>query len=183
MEKVGLVYYTMLSASKAKSLYEVAVEAKKIDGEFWDVGCNAGGSSAIFKIAAPRKKVRMFDSFEGLPEAVSKDGRDNEPNRFTAKYDENLWILGEVYKGWIPETFKGLEDKKISLAHIDLDLYEGTRDALQFIMPRMNIGGYIVVDDYNSDWKGVTVAVDEAITDKFEKLPVVQDQIVFRRLP
>lgn len=172
----------MLSAEKAKTLYDTAEKAKHLNGEFWDIGCNAGGSAATMKLAAPRKQVRLFDSFQGLPPNCSEDSRENEPGRFTAKYEENLWILGEVYKGWVPDTFVGLEQHRIALAHIDLDLYQGTKDALHFVLPRIVQDGYIIVDDYNSAWKGVTVAVNEVVTSEFEKTPVVQDQIILRKI-
>ena len=47
--------------------------------------------------------------------------------------------------------------------HFDLDLYEGTRDAIDFIWPRMMEGAIAVFDDYGR-WQcpGIKKAVDEA---------------------
>lgn len=66
------------------------------------------------------------------------------------------------HKGFIPFTFAGLEDSKISFSHIDLDLYQCYLDALNFIYPRMTSGGVIVFDDYAAPTcKGATLAVNE----------------------
>jgi hypothetical protein len=72
MIKLGIEFHSMLSESKGKALSEAVLKAKDIEGEFWDVGCNAGGSAAIMKFTAPRKHIRLFDSFEGLPEATKQ---------------------------------------------------------------------------------------------------------------
>jgi O-methyltransferase len=180
-EKIGFLFPTMLSGLKCKNLYDCALEVRKVNGEFWDCGCHSGGSAAAMKLAAPEKPIRLFDSFEGLPPSSVQD-LNNEPGRFAIPFDENLWVLGPVHAGWIPETFKGLEESKISLAHIDLDLYQGTKDALEFIAPRIVPGGFIVIDDYGSTgWSGVTKAVNELSNDDFVVAKRVAEQITLKR--
>ena len=56
----------------------------------------------------------------------------------------------EIFKGWIPEKFNKVKDKKFSFVHIDVDLYEPTLQSLEFFFPRLIEGGIIVCDDYNS---------------------------------
>ena len=68
----------------------------------------------------------------------------------------------KLYKGWIPDRFEEVSGKKFSFAHIDVDLYEPTRDSLEFFFPRLVEGGSIVVDDYGmSQFPGCKKAVDE----------------------
>ena len=72
-------------------------------------------------------------------------------------------------KGWVPETFAGLEDKSFCFAHIDLDLYQGVLDSLTFLYPRMSAGGIIVLDDFGfASCPGARRAVDEFFADKPE---------------
>lgn len=133
------------------------------------------------KLAAPERPIWMFDSFEGLPESTEKD-QNNHPGRFVAKFEEIMWMLGPVYPGWVPETFKGFENTRIALAHIDLDLYQSTKDALAFIGPRIVSGGVIVVDDYGSEgWNGVSKAVDEFLSDEFMISKEVSEQVTLER--
>jgi hypothetical protein len=56
----------------------------------------------------------------------------------------------KIYKGWIPEKFELIKNLKFSLIHIDVDLYEPTLKSLEFFYPRLEDGGIIVCDDYNS---------------------------------
>jgi hypothetical protein len=50
---------------------------------------------------------------------------------------------------------------------VDLDLYEGTKQALKFLLPRMNKGGIIAIDDYYSkSWIGVKKSVLEFIREE-----------------
>lgn len=175
----------MLSQDRVDSLTDAAKKVAHLDGEFWDVGCNAGGSAAVMKAAAPSKHVRLFDSFEGLPASTEEDGqngRDREVGMFATPCMDFLARLGTVHPGWVPETFKGLEDSKIALAHVDLDYYKSTREALEFILPRIIPSGYLIVDDYDSYWVGVKPAVDELMTDDFIKLPAPPEQAIFRRV-
>jgi O-methyltransferase len=38
----------------------------------------------------------------------------------------------KLYKGWIPGRFEENKGRKFSFVHIDVDLYESTRDSLGF---------------------------------------------------
>ena len=67
-----------------------------------------------------------------------------------------------IRKGFIPDTFAGLNSEKIAFVHIDLDVYKSILDSLQFIWPRLSLGGIIVFDDYGfATCPGARVAVDE----------------------
>ena len=90
----------------------------------------------------------------------------------------------ELRKGWVPETFAGLEDEVFCFAHIDLDLYEGVRDTLSFVYPRLSPGGIIVLDDYGfASCPGARRAVDEFFADKPERpLALLTSQAVIHKL-
>lgn len=184
MDSLGLAFFTMLSMDRVESLATIAKKVSHLDGEFWDVGCNGGGSAAVMKEAVPQSRIRLFDSFEGLPKSTKEDGetgRTRPVGEFAIPYSEYLRRLGTVHAGWVPETFTGLEDSKISLAHVDLDYYKSTKEALNFILPRIVLNGCVVVDDYDSYWVGVKPAVDEAITNDFIKLDAPAEQVIFQR--
>ncbi|WP_443018700.1 TylF/MycF/NovP-related O-methyltransferase [Sphingomonas sp. 7/4-4] len=52
------------------------------------------------------------------------------------------------HPGIFPHTAAGLEDLRFSFVHLDLDLPEGTRAALEFFHPRLLPGGILLGDDY-----------------------------------
>ena len=73
----------------------------------------------------------------------------------------------KFYKGWIPERFKEVENKKFQFVNIDVDLYQPTYDSFEFFFPRLVEGGVIHCDDYNiSQFPGCKDAVDEYLKDK-----------------
>jgi hypothetical protein len=60
--------------------------------------------------------------------------------------------------------------------HIDCDLYEPIRAALEYFYPRMVPGGYIVMHDYTSmAWNGAERAIDEFFADKPESVIPLPD--------
>ncbi len=86
------------------------------------------------------------------------------PGNFAATLDQVRAALGEFpairyYPGWIPTTFSGLTERAYRFVHVDVDLYQPTRDAVEYFYPRLSAGGIIVSDDYN--WPGARRALDD----------------------
>ena len=54
---------------------------------------------------------------------------------------------------------------RISLLHLDLDTYEGTKAALNAFWPVVSPGGVIIFDEYAVDGMGESNAVDEFLKD------------------
>jgi hypothetical protein len=74
-------------------------------------------------------------------------------------------------KGWIPTIFRSVPTTSFAFVHIDVDLYEPTKDSIEFFYPLMNPGGVIVCDDYGfTTCPGATKAIEEYLSDKDEKM-------------
>ena len=154
---------------------------KKEVFDFVECGCWRGHSSFIISklIQDNKKKINfhIFDSFEGLSISTQEDGayfnqsqdyQQNLINHFKSSEDFlkkevlNDFEFVKIYKGWIPERFTEVQNKKFSLIHIDLDLYKPIADTLEFFYPRLIKGGIIICDDYNSSqFPGAKSAWDE----------------------
>ena len=81
---------------------------------------------------------------------------------------------GDIFKT-IPDYLSAHPHLKISLLHLDMDIYEPTIFALENLWDRVSNGGIVVIDDYNAV-SGATRAVDEFISNrgiasKIEKSP------------
>ena len=63
------------------------------------------------------------------------------------------------FSGWIPNAFPAEPGDRYRFVHLDVDLYEPTRDSLNYFYPRLVPGGMIVSDDYG--WPGARKAIDE----------------------
>jgi O-methyltransferase len=80
--------------------------------------------------------------------------------------------------GFFPESAKALTlPLRMAPAHIDCDLYEPMKAALDLFYPRMAAGGVMILHDYASDhWPGATKAIDEFFADKTESVVVLPDK-------
>lgn len=134
-----------------------------------------------------RRKVFGFDNFRGLGQLNEKDGPEYPadgkfPGGFDASLvrdeifeitklhnDDNL-IAGvercRIIEGDIKETLpKFLEENpglRISLLHLDMDLYEPTRIGLEFLFPLVVNGGVVAFDEYGLiPWEGESTAAEE----------------------
>jgi len=167
------------------SLIKIVLKQDNI-GDFVEAGCWKGHSSYIISKLISKQdkniKVHIFDSFEGLSKPSLNDQEFNKMNPKEINRIRNNFLSNEdfikydvlkefkfieIYKGWIPEKFSLVEDRKFSFVHIDLDLYEPTLKTLEFFYPRLLDGGIIVCDDYNSKiFDGAKKAWDEYFFNK-----------------
>lgn len=151
-----------------------------VPGDTAECGVFMGASSWLIcnanqKLQKMKKKHHMFDSFEGLSCPNSEDGAfwregdlavvEDSVKRNLSAFDDDI----NIYKGWIPERFNDVKDLTFSFVHIDVDLYQPTKDSLIFFYERLNQGGIILCDDYGfSSCPGATKAVNEFLANKKE---------------
>lgn len=149
------------------------------EGQVAECGCWRGLSSyqiATYLESWSSPKFHIFDSFEGLSSFKAEDeGAHGVPssNRLSVREQfacsleavrSNLQKFDfiEYHPGWIPERFSDVSKEAFAFVHIDVDMYQPTRDSLQFFFPRLVPGGLIVFDDYGfAGFPGARKAVDE----------------------
>ena len=142
-----------------------------LDGDIIETGVWRGGASIFMRgflkaHNVSNKRVWVADSFEGIPKPnPEKYAADKGDTHFMAeglkvsledvknnfkKYgllDEQVTFL----KGWFKDTLPKIpKDTRFSLLRLDGDLYESTIDALNHLYPKLNPGGFIIIDDYGS---------------------------------
>ena len=146
-----------------------------LQGDLAECGCYVGTSAFFIAQASTHGKLYLFDSFQGLsaPEATDRNvaesvmpwtegGGDLTASETTLRNNLARYDSVEVLPGWIPERFAEVADRQFRLVHIDVDLYQPTRDSLNFFYPRLVKGGVIVMDDYGfKTCPGATQAADE----------------------
>jgi O-methyltransferase len=164
---------------------------KNLTGDIAECGCWRGHSAyliaSIINIRDFDVDFHIFDSFEGgLSAKTAKDKNirvnlseaeiKKESNIFSSTEKEVKSCLADfdrvhLYKGWIPDRFDEVSDKRFSFVHLDVDLYEPTRDSLEFFFPRLVEDGVIVCDDYGfSQFPGAAKAVDEFLVEHQVKM-------------
>ncbi len=161
-------------------LAQAAFDRFGSEGDLAECGCWRGHSTYMLgRLVETRgaSPFHVFDSFEGLSEYGKKDQGGLAPanaqlanarrRHFAADMGDVRTALApfdfvRLYKGWIPERFPEIEDRRFKFVHIDVDLYQPYIDSIEFFYPRLLEGGILVFDDYGSaGFPGARKAVDE----------------------
>ena len=167
------------------NLIQFFLQCTRIDGLVAECGCWRGLSSYIMCHYWKQQDsgfkgdgYHVFDSFRGLSKPTETDALSDSlktqlverfgsvEGAYTASLSDIKTALSgfpeiQYHKGWIPRVFQNLPEAEYRFVHIDLDLYEPTRGAIEYFYPRLVNGGLIVCDDYGSLlWAGAKQAVD-----------------------
>jgi hypothetical protein len=135
-----------------------------------------------------QRRIVGFDTFSGFASISEKDsgtGRNTEMktggyaadsyddlikdiglfdnNRFIGHIPKVLLVKGDVAET-IPAFIASNPHQIVSLLHLDFDLYEPTKIALEHFLPRMPKGAVLLFDELNNlSWPGETVAVIQSM--------------------
>ncbi|MBP9711156.1 MAG: class I SAM-dependent methyltransferase [Candidatus Pacebacteria bacterium] len=175
--RVRLERKLLLSDHEAHQLMRMVRSTAKVPGDIAEVGTFRGVSAKLIAEARgnhSKKTLFLFDTFEGLPELQDIDRAVFHKGQYGAGMYEVADYLGEypdiaLYSGIFPQSAGPIEQKKFSFVHLDVDLYQSTKEALAFFYPRMAVGGVIVSHDYLVT-PGATKAVVEFMADKPEPI-------------
>ena len=156
-------------------------------GDYIELGSHRGFSlRVIHRFMDPSRTLYSLDTFEGF------DQRDIETEK--SKYD-TPWMAGsfaptsvervahyvgdgiwpdnlKMIKGWFPELFKGLDDVRWRFVHIDFDLYQPIKSALELLWKPLLPGGIVMIYDYGCyGFPAARTAVDE-FCESIGQLPI-----------
>ena len=204
LQNVGLFINSKLLARMLffHHIYQLQLS---IHGVILDFGTRWGQNMAIFSalrgIYEPfnrHRKIIGFDTFEGFPSLSAKDGKDRVAESggygVTKEYENYLSSLiachekfnpmshvkrYEIIKGDASQTLKvylkNHPETMVSLAYLDMDLYEPTRQCLELLKPHLNRGCIIGFDELcDETFPGETVAFREIFGQSYKvnRLPI-----------
>lgn len=165
------------------------IEENKIEGDIVECGVWKGGSimaglKALNDLNSFYRDIYLYDTFEGMSEPTEMDKSFKGESASSAYLTRNefwnriecLSPLQEVQnniksinyppekihfiKGKVEETIPNVIPEKIAILRLDTDWYESTLHELEYLFPKLVIGGIIIIDDYGH-WQGCKKAVDE----------------------
>lgn len=168
---------TVVSHDRVWILYSFLknVLQKNIEGEIWECGVYKGGTSMVMANLLNRTKsnktLRLFDSFEGMPQTDPNKDAHNKGDFYDTNYNDVKIMIRYgnlvIHKGYIPLTFSGLEQSKIALVHSDVDIYKSVIDVCEYTWDKIVDKGVMIVDDYGfAQTRGCLEAIDEFFADK-----------------
>jgi hypothetical protein len=188
-------YVRRQNMTRYLALYEIFKLQMQVKGSIIECGVNHGfGTMAWAKFSAILEPVNLmrriygFDTFEGFPRVSGKDMSaasahvkegdlaadvHDEISQLIDIYDSTRF-LGHVNKvslvkgdalETIPQFCQDNPHILISLLYLDFDLYEPTKVALEYFLPRMPKGAVLAFDELDNPlWPGETLAMLEMHT-------------------
>ena len=174
-------------------MYEIFKLVLPVKGSVIDCGVYRGFSlmawAKLSTILEPENLTRRtygFDSFEGFPTIREEDVNDiltpKQGGLYASSYDELQALireydrdrfLGHLQKVYlirgdaiqtIPQFIADNSHLVVSLLFLDFDLYEPTKVAIEYFLPRMPKGAIIAFDELdNPIWPGETQALLDSI--------------------
>jgi hypothetical protein len=86
-------------------------------------------------------------------------------------------------RGWFRETLPVAPITHLALLRLDCDLYDSTYDVLATLYPRVSVGGYVIVDDYNAVSECRTAVHDylDATGTEADLRPIDADAVFWRK--
>jgi Macrocin-O-methyltransferase (TylF) len=163
--------HTMVGLKRLDNL-QFCVEdvlARGVPGDLIETGVWRGGAAILMRAILKAHEVTdrcvwAADSFAGLPPpnpAVYPADAGLTFNQFRElavpleEVQENFRRYGllddqvRFLKGWFRDTLPTAPVRRLALVRLDGDLYESTMDSLSNLYPKLEVGGYVIIDDYH----------------------------------
>ena len=138
---------------------------RNVPGDLIECGAWRGGACIFMRAVLAAhgvkdRKVWVADSFEGLPRpkedqfpeahiwnggemAVSLEEAQNNFRKYGLLDDQVKFL-----KGFFIDTLPKAPIQQLAVLRVDGDLYESVTQTLDYMYPKVSVGGYIILDDY-----------------------------------
>ena len=190
-DKLWESYHTLLlgpDIGRLKKMlvrYDLYSMTKEVKGDILECGVFKGSGLMfwlkLLSIYEPesQKKVIGFDTFKLFGGALTKQETESaeeyleeanvkeisKDSIYNFAKNAGLDQRVELIEGDISLTAKDYvnenPERSISLLHLDLDTYDGTKASLESLYPMVSSGGIIIFDEYGDPKWNETEAVDE----------------------
>ena len=176
---------------------------RDVRGDFVEIGVARGATfHRLVTLAREQgKRAHAFDSFQGMGKPGKHDRKADErgahlPGDYGVGGKEGFRKLMDakqapresydLWEGWIPEVFEAYpQTEPFSLAIVDVDHYQPTRDAIRWVWPRVRVGGFMLLDDFAPEWlRESTVAIHEFLREdnRFQFVDQYNNHLMLKRV-
>jgi O-methyltransferase len=161
---------TMIGLRRLDSLQDCVADVirRDVPGDLIECGAWRGGACIFMRAVLKAyedtsRSVWVADSFEGIP----------KPDPSIDPQDARLWAGGELavsveeakqnfenyglldeqvrfLKGFFIDTLPDAPIESLSVLRVDCDLYESVMQSLEYLYPKVSVGGYVIIDDYGA---------------------------------
>ncbi len=167
---------SLVDIYRAYELWSLVRETSHLGGDILEVGVWRGGTGCLMAERArhlqPGATVFLCDTFKGVVKASGEDTRyqggehADTSMEVVRRLAEQMALANvELLEGIFPDaTGDRIRDRRFSLCHIDVDVYESAKQVADWVWPRLAPGGALVYDDYGfPTCEGITTLVNERL--------------------
>ena len=124
-----------------------------------------------------KEKLQLFFNLQSSRECISTPDSKLKPSEESdqeeREFQPNFEFLHGYFKDTFPLAVKNNQFKCFSMIRLDGDIYESTWQSLMYLYPYLNIGGFVIIDDYIT-WNGAYKATHD-FREKYNiKSPIIQ---------
>jgi hypothetical protein len=146
--------FGVMAWAKLSAMLEPENLTRRVYGFDTFAGFPAVAGQDANRVAAPEVGALFADSYDELQELITQFDRD----RFLGHIDKVHLVKGDL-TATIGPFLAAHPHLLVSLLFLDVDLYEPTRHALRYFVPRMPKGAVLAFDELdNPMWPGETLA-------------------------
>jgi len=149
----------LLSDAAALQILIAVRAARRLGGAMAEAGVFRGGSARLICHAKGDAPLHLFDVFETLQGDTLRSAKDAEMSvraHFGTVHGTRAAVEAllaphagvHMHAGVFPGTAAAVADARFAFVHLDLDLPDATRAALDFFHPRLLPGAILIGDDY-----------------------------------
>ena len=171
-----------------------SLEAANTPGIFIEAGCALVGSTILISSAKSNERpFYVFDVFGMIPPPTNEDPEYVHDRYNTITQGESEGIGGDTYDGYEEQLHEAVQshlvdfgiepdkqnvhltkgllqdtmnvDQQVAFAHIDVDWYEPVQVCLERLVPKLAVGGILILDDYYR-CRGCKKATDKYFRDQ-----------------
>lgn len=171
------------SGGRIEFLWDALLQVTRdgIEGDFVECGVYKGGNCMVMaeacKTIRADRNIWLYDTFTGMPRPTKEDVFHNGKHAKEIWYEgwcegtldevkKNMEAVGyphyELVEGMVEDTIPDAAPESIAILRLDTDFYKSTKHELIHLYPRLEEGGYLIIDDYHS-WQGSRQACDEVL--------------------
>ncbi|WP_433192020.1 TylF/MycF/NovP-related O-methyltransferase [Nocardia sp. CA-107356] len=114
----------------------------------------------VDELQLPSGDMKLADLLASVTDSVQEEGSDQASVLETVSATGYPRDRLRCVQGLVQDTIPGEAPEAIALLRLDTDLYDSTRHELEYLYPRLAVGGVLILDDYGK-YSGATKAVDE----------------------
>ncbi len=166
------------------------IQGSFVECGVWKGGSMMAIAETLLHLGVSDRQLFLYDTFAGMTpptgedvDQLNRDAASQLRKDETKKADSNIWAyssLSEVkqniattgypleninfIQGDVLKTIPATMPNDIALLRLDTDWYESTKHEMEYLYPKLQQKGVLIIDDYGF-WKGSRKAVDEYISE------------------